>query len=89
MVSNGFRHIAFFAALAVPFAVGATTAGAGGGKDYYSDVKIFDKPHDGYSGRVGAYMCDYQRKPNLVCKSDKYGNEKCVRKGWQLRQHCY
>lgn len=66
-----------------------TPAEARRGKDYFSETYIFNKPMDGYSGHAGAYYCDYQKKPNIVCSRDRNGNERCVRKGWQLRQHCY
>jgi hypothetical protein len=43
----------------------------------------------GYSGRAGSYYCDYQRLPNRVCSFTANGEERCVIKGWTLRQHCY
>ncbi len=93
MISTSITRSALLSGLALTFGLGisltSTPAEAGRGKDYFSEVYKFNKPHDGYSGFSGAYFCDYQRKPNIECKTDKSGNQKCVRKGWLLRQHCY
>jgi hypothetical protein len=69
--------------------VSATTAEARGGKEYFVQSYEFDRPMHGYSGRAGSYYCDYQRLPNRVCSFTANGEERCVIKGWTLRQHCY
>jgi len=63
-------------------------ASAKGGRDVIVQDYQFDKPMHGYSGHaIGGYYCDYQRLPNRVC-TYAGGVEKCVIKGWTLRQMC-
>lgn len=66
----------------------ATPAAAKGGREVIVQDYQFSKPMHGYSGHaIGGYYCDYQRIPNRVC-SVVGGTEKCVIKGWTLRQMC-
>lgn len=67
----------------------ASSAQARGSKDFYSQDYQFDRPMRGFEGQQGSYYCSYQRLPNRVCTVDASGNERCVIKGWTLRQYCY
>ncbi len=89
--SKTFNTAVFAAiALAVGFSSAfVTPADAGARKGFYSQDYQFSGPTHGYEGRtIGGYYCSYQRLPNRVCKVVN-GVEKCVIKGWTLRQHCY
>ncbi len=82
-------NIALSAALAAAaFAtLGATTAEAGRGKEYFVQDYKFSKPMHGYTGHSGNYFCDYQRLPERRCVVIG-GVEKCKIVGWTLRQSC-
>lgn len=61
----------------------------GGGRTFISQDFQFGQPMHGFEGRTsGGYYCSYQRLPNRVCTFDGAGNEKCIIKGWTLRQFC-
>jgi len=85
-------RLACLSGLALALALGTTLAGTPAhakGKEYFSETYNFKTPHNGYSGFAGQHFCDYQKKPNIECFTDRNGRQKCVKKGWQLRQHCY
>jgi hypothetical protein len=63
-----------------PFAPGAL---ARGGKEYFSQTYVFDKPMNGYQGFSGAYHCSYVKTPKTVCT--RSGSCKRV---WELLQTC-
>ena len=73
-----------FAAVLVPFTM--VTSAQAGGKDHYVQDYQFKKPMNGYTGRQGAYYCDFVKLPNRKC--DANGNN-CKIVGWTLRQTCY
>ena len=81
---------AFIGAAAIGFSLSLLGApAAAGNRDSYTEVYKFKKPTDGVSGHAGGYYCDYQKLPNMVCKVDRRGQEKCVRDGWLLVKFCY
>lgn len=94
--NSSFMRSALLAGLGLGFAAGAlalagapASAGGGGGGRYYEESYHFKKMMRGYSGPAGRYWCDYKNLPDITCTQDKYGNERCKRTGWILRQHCY
>jgi hypothetical protein len=68
------------AAALAPLASGAL---AKGGKEYFSQSYVFDKPMNGYEGFSGAYHCSYVKTPKTVCNSAGQ-----CKKIWELLQTC-
>lgn len=68
------------AAALAPLASGAL---AKGGKEYFSQSYVFDKPMNGYEGFSGAYHCSYVKTPKTVCNSAGQ-----CKKVWELLQTC-
>ncbi len=77
--TTAFVALAAAAALA-PLASGAL---AKGGKEYFSQSYVFDKPMNGYEGFSGAYHCSYVKTPKTVCNSAGQ-----CKKVWELLQTC-
>lgn len=61
----------------------ASSALAKGGKEYYSQSYVFDRPMNGYEGFSGAYHCSYVKTPKTVCNSAGQ-----CKKVWELLQTC-
>ena len=74
--------VAALAAVAA-FAPLASGALAKGGKEYYSQSYVFDRPMNGYEGFSGAYHCSYVKTPKTVCNSAGQ-----CKKVWELLQTC-
>jgi hypothetical protein len=79
-----FRKTAL-AALAAAAALAPLASGAlaKGGKEYFSQSYVFDKPMNGYQGFSGAYHCSYIKTPKTVCNTAG----RC-KKVWELLQTC-
>lgn len=91
-MTTTFAKLALSSGLALAVGLGAAFSAAPAsakGKEYFSEVYRFNKPHDGYSGFSGNYYCDYQKKPVIECTTSRSGRRVCAKKGWELRQHCY